>query len=145
MFDMIFYNKFISLCQSLIVIITYPQAVHLGALGTHLLEHFFLCIRQLCKGDDSVDRVVQALIHTVLGKYLSMQTGLKIDPQKWKSRSNSGCILEEEEEIEQPMIRESLIKAFVTINICHNIQNQSILALLTHYQVAIEEINQAFI
>lgn len=82
MFDMIFYNKFISLCQSLIVIITYPQAVHLGALGTHLLEHFFLCIRQLCKGDDSVDRVVQALIHTVLGKYLSMQTGLKIDPQK---------------------------------------------------------------
>lgn len=144
-FDMIFCNKFISLCQSLSVIISNPKAVHLGALGTHWLEHFFGHIRQLCKGDDSVDRVEQALVYTVISKYISYSTGQIIEPQKRKSRSDSGCILEGEvQEIEQPVILDSLIKAFVTIRFAHSIQNQCIIDLLTPYEEIINQIDQTF-
>lgn len=145
-FDTIFCNKFISLCQVLSAIISSMKAVHLGALGTHWLEHFFGQIRQLCKGDDSVDRVEQALVHTILNKYLANKTGREVEQKKRKSRSDSGCILvEENQEIMEPEILDLLIQAFVTIRFCHEICNQSVIDLLTPYGEVINEVNHAFI
>lgn len=62
------YNDFLSKCISLCIILATPSDLHLGALGTHWLEHYFGLIRRLCKGDDSIDRVENSFLFTILLK-----------------------------------------------------------------------------
>lgn len=56
LFDKIFCEKFLSLCLSFSIIIAKNTKLHLGALGTHFLEHYFGKVGRLCKMDDSSNK-----------------------------------------------------------------------------------------
>lgn len=139
-YDTIFCTKFLSLCISLCTIIATPLGVHLGALGTHWLEHYFGQIRRLCKGDDSVDRVETSMCFTILQKRLSKSNiPVRIIPRKSR-KSDSGCILKDEENpIKQQSIFSGVIYAYAIISFIHQFSNEHIIALVNPY---LQELNQ---
>lgn len=53
LFDPIWIRKYLTLTISLVITLSNPKSVHLGALGTHFLEYFFGMIRRFCDGNNS--------------------------------------------------------------------------------------------
>lgn len=89
-------DKGLALFYSLSRVIADPRPVHLGALGTHWLEHLFGNIRRLCAKNDTPGNFERCLLIIMLRKlFLPKQ---KISIQK-KRLSDSGAILEKSEEI----------------------------------------------
>lgn len=83
-------DKSISLCYALSRIIADPRAVHLGALGTHWLEHFFGNIRRLCMRNDCPANFERSLLMIMLQKAISGREHLKTNRSRL---SDSGVIL----------------------------------------------------
>ena len=83
-------DKSISLCYALSRIIAVPRAVHLGALGTHLLEHFFGNIRRLCMRNDCPAHFERFLLMIMWQKEISGREHLKTNRSRL---SDSGVIL----------------------------------------------------
>ena len=89
--------KFLSLCQSVICVLFDPQAVDLGSLGSHWLEHFFGQVRQLSKGNDTYERFEECVYNSILSNILEQEIGIKlISP---KRVSSSGATIEETENV----------------------------------------------
>lgn len=151
-FDKAFIDKFQSLCITLSTVISCPQPVHLGALGTHWLEHYFGKIRRLCKGNDSAQKIEEAITFTLLQKYLmnKKNSDYKSSPRK-KRISDSGCILPEENEIMEPptlmesMIISHLILAKAKINVRSNLNDLFINTQIEEINDSLDEYPESFI
>lgn len=142
-FDSIFINKFLTLCISLNTIIVNPLAVHLGALGTHWLEHFFGKIRRICKRNDSIDRVDIAFMDILIQKLLNNKFHQEIHEYHRKSRvSDSGCVLPpQEDHINAATIFQSMLHAYILIRESnHQITNQYLLDLFTYHDQLIDDL-----
>lgn len=93
-FDKVFCEKFISLSLSFAIVISKNTEIHLGALGTHFLEHYFGKIRRLCKMDDSAPKFESSVQISIIIQVLIKYYGLKIEERAQKSRlSDSGAKL----------------------------------------------------
>ena len=69
-YDEITLDKGMSLFYSLSRIISDPKAVHLGALGTHWLEHFFGNVRRICNRNDSAESFKRSVLMIMMQKIL---------------------------------------------------------------------------
>ena len=87
-------DKALSLCYSLSRVIADGRAVHLGALGTHWLEHFFGNVRRLCNKNDSPANFERSLLLLMLNKAMFHE---EQQPINRKRLSDSGAILYNEE------------------------------------------------
>lgn len=93
-YDEITLDKGMSLFYSLSRVISDPKAVHLGALGTHWLEHFFGNVRRICNRNDSSESFKRSVLMIMMQKIL----GGKIQVLSNRKRlSDSGAILPEEQ------------------------------------------------
>ena len=73
-YDKITCDKAISLCYALSRIIADPRPVHLGALGTHWLEHFFGNVRRLCNRNDCPANFERSIYLIMMKKALNGPT-----------------------------------------------------------------------
>ena len=92
-YDLNSLHKGLSLCFSLSKVISDPRPVHLGALGTHWLEHFFGNIRRLCGKHDGAGNFERCLLVLMMQKLISPDAKMEISP---KRLSDSGAILPNE-------------------------------------------------
>ena len=100
LFDLTWMKKYMTLAISLTKVLIDPRAIHLGALGTHFLEHFFGMVRRYCHGDDSAPSFENTVENIIVLKLLQIENIKEACIQP--GRSDSGCILEEvHEEIKQ--------------------------------------------
>ena len=100
LYDIIWMKKYMTLAISLTKVLIDPRSVHLGALGTHFLEHFFGMVRRFCHGDDSASSFENTVENIIVLKLLQIENIKEASIQP--SRSDSGCVLKEEhEEIKQ--------------------------------------------
>ena len=83
-----------SLCISLTKVLVDPKSVHLGALGTHFLEHFFGMVRRFCHGDDFVSSFQSSIENIIILKLIQHENNYDISKQP--GRSDSGSRLKEE-------------------------------------------------
>ena len=86
-------DKALSLCYALSKVIADSRPVHLGALGTHWLEHFFGNVRRLCNRNDCPGNFERSI------RLLMLNKALLGNKERVNSRriSDSGAILEPEE------------------------------------------------
>ena len=90
-YDKITCDKAISLCYALSRIIADSRTVHLGALGTHWLEHFFGNVRRLCNRNDCPANFERSIYLIIMTKALN---GLAAPKEANRNRcSDSGAIL----------------------------------------------------
>ena len=89
-YDKITCDKAISLCYALSRIIADPKAVHLGALGTHWLEHFFGNVRRLCNRNDCPGNFERSIYLIMMKKALN---GPSTEESNRNRLSDSGAIL----------------------------------------------------
>lgn len=68
LFDLIWMKKYMSLLLTRILI--NPKAVHLGAIGTHFLEHFFRMVLRFCHGDNFVSSFQNSVENIVILKLI---------------------------------------------------------------------------
>ena len=87
-------DKGLSLFYSLSMIIADPRPVHLGALGTHWLEHLFGNVRRLCNRNDTPGNFERCLILTMI-KTLAM-ANCHNECRSRKRLSDSGTFLDSE-------------------------------------------------
>lgn len=106
-------DKALSLCYSLSIIISDSRTVHLGALGTHWLEHFFGKIRQLCKRNDTPKNFMRCALQILFQKFQG-----SADVKIKKKLSDSGAILREEvsERIVSPQIGSFIHEALLLLH-----------------------------
>ena len=89
-YDEITLDKGLALFFSLSRVIADARPVHLGALGTHWLEHFFGNIRRLCNKNDGPANFRRCLFITMMQKILFAKPKI---PGSRKRLSDSGAIL----------------------------------------------------
>lgn len=94
LFDLSWMKKYLSLTISLCKILIDPRAVHLGALGTHFLEHFFGMIRRFCSGNDSSANFEKAVENIIVYKFIQKEDIPQAEIQP--GRSDSGARLPKE-------------------------------------------------
>lgn len=94
LYDVIWMKKYMSLCISLTKVLVDPKSVHLGALGTHFLEHFFGMVRRFCHGDDFVSSFQNSIENIIILKLIQNENNYDISKQP--GRSDSGSRLKEE-------------------------------------------------
>lgn len=100
-YDEITLDKGLSLFYSLSRIIADPRPVHLGALGTHWLEHFFGSIRRLCNRTDCPANFKRCMFVLMMQKMLMGKE--KVQGNR-KRLSDSGAILPQEESVCLPSL-----------------------------------------
>ena len=93
-YDMNTLDKGLSLFYSLSVVISDAKPVHLGALGTHWLEHLFGNVRRLCNRNDTPENFQRCLLLTVFKKLVLTQGDGSCQPRK--RLSDSGAFLDPE-------------------------------------------------
>ena len=93
-YDMNTLDKGLSLFYSLSVVISDAKPVHLGALGTHWLEHLFGNVRRLCNRNDTPENFQRCLLLTVFKKLVLTQADGSFQPRK--RLSDSGAFLDPE-------------------------------------------------
>lgn len=81
-------SKYLSLCAALSVQISQKNAIDLGALGSHYLEHFFGHVRRVSKGDDSADMFISKCNDAIMKHIISKK--LEINTHEVKRVSSSG-------------------------------------------------------
>mgnify|MGYP001067132038 CR=1 FL=1 len=83
LYDPIYIKKYIfltiSLYNPLVKILTDERSVHLGALGTHFLYHFFGMIRRFCRYNDSVAQFEKAMEDIFIYKLFRKNTALLLN------------------------------------------------------------------
>ena len=87
-------DKALSLCYSLSRVIADRRAVHLGALGTHWLEHFFGNVRRICNKNDCPANFERSMLLLMLNKAILTDERQLVNR---KRLSDSGAILPNEE------------------------------------------------
>ena len=92
LYDINFLDKAMSLCYSLSTIICDGRQVHLGALGTYWLEHFFGNVRRKCQNNDSSSSFMRSITNSILLK--AIRADEEKEPKN-KHRSDSGVFLQE--------------------------------------------------
>ena len=90
-YDMNSLDKGLSLFYSLSVVISDAKPVHLGALGTHWLEHLFGNVRRLCNRNDRPENFQRCLLLTMFKRFVSTHTDGSFHPRK--RLSDSGAFL----------------------------------------------------
>ena len=81
----------------IIYTICHNETVHLGALGTHWVEHFFGSMRRLCAGDSTHSNFLRNVTRWYLDHSIRMKLGIQ---SVSKSReSDSGVILTENDQL----------------------------------------------
>lgn len=87
-------RKFLLLCASLLSVMSLPMKIRLGALGSHLLEHFFGRIRRLSHGDNRDSTFRRQARNIFVENLLASEIGYCI--RITKRVSDSGANLEDE-------------------------------------------------
>jgi hypothetical protein len=82
------------------VVLLRNEDTYLGALGSHLVEHFFGLVRHFCAGHDSADYFARAVRKATLRKIIAVQLGLK-SPAKGEN-SDSGAAVSAADPIVRP-------------------------------------------
>lgn len=95
--DKKFCSKYLSLCSSLVYVLSETDAVHLGSLGTHWLEHFFGQVRQVSRGNDTYERFEHCVYNAVLANMLEQEIGIQLISTK--RSSSSGAVVEKTENL----------------------------------------------
>ena len=86
-------EKGIHLCASLASILCDSRAVNLGALGSHILEHFFGFVRRVCQGNNEKEAFLRAVTEFIDMKSLTKELS---DPTISQRRiSDSGVMIPE--------------------------------------------------
>ena len=88
-YDPVWMKKYLSLTISLVKILVDERSVHLGALGTHFLEHFFVMIRRFCLSNDSVAEFEKTIDDIIIFKLLQKEHCSHIESPT--RRSDSGA------------------------------------------------------
>lgn len=88
LYDLNWIKKYMTLTHYLTKVLIDPKPVHLGALGTHFLEHFFGMVRRFCHGDDYASSFKNSVENIIILKIVQVEniTEAMIQP----SRSDSG-------------------------------------------------------
>ena len=68
---------------------TLDSDLYLGALTTHVLEHFFGNIRRIAKGDNSSTKFKKVMMNSYLEKTFNMQLGIEITNPRRTSDSGA--------------------------------------------------------
>ena len=100
-YDEITLDKGLSLFYSLSRVIADQRPVHLGALGTHWLEHFFGSIRRLCNRNDCPANFKRCMFVLMMQKMLMGKE--KVQGNR-KRLSDSGAILPRAESVCLPSL-----------------------------------------
>ena len=90
-----FCAKYMELTYNLIQQLSLNTKIHLGALGSHILEHWFGLVRRLAYGDftpQTFDIITKKVI-----LFKSLCKSLKCTTKLEKRKSDSGCILDKDE------------------------------------------------
>jgi hypothetical protein len=103
-------EEYLSEALSLVFLIMTEDSLHLGACGTHFVEHLFGNLRRVSHGDDSDVQFRKKLVDLVMERILSEKLGLS-QPKPYR-RSDSGVILSVIEPIEIPSIGTFMNHAF---------------------------------
>lgn len=124
-FDKVFCDKYLSLCISFSILISKNTDIHLGALGTHFLEHFFGKIRRLCKFDDSYSKFEASVQISIIIQILKKYYGLEFKENSQKSRlSDSGAKIFKENLFNKSMqysVKRGMQLSYQIIGIIHSI------------------------
>ena len=94
LFDLIWMKKYMSLTLSLTKVLNDNREIHLGALGTHFLEHFFGMVRRFCHGNDSATSFQTSVENIIIFNLIQKENIL--EENKQPGRSDSGTYLDEE-------------------------------------------------
>ncbi|KAK8899123.1 hypothetical protein M9Y10_001424 [Tritrichomonas musculus] len=97
LFDPIWLKKYLTLTYSLSKVLIDLDAVHLGSLGTHFLEHFFGMIRRFCSGNDSASSFDKAIDNILIIKLLQKEESGENNHSL--RRSDSGARINKETKI----------------------------------------------
>jgi hypothetical protein len=85
--------EFATLCLALLYHLLHTKMLHLGAKGSHFIEHLFVLIRSLCRGDESHEAFLRAFLRVAVKMQVLRELGIK---QATPSRRNdSRCRLSE--------------------------------------------------
>ena len=104
--------KFLMLTYGLAKHISNGTPIHIGALGTHKLEHWFGNLRRSAQGNDSPEKFNQIVKKTVLHNYLCHD--LNIDTKSEK-RSDSGTKLFDSKKVESIAFGKAIFIAYKII------------------------------
>ena len=89
-YDLTTLDKALPLCYSLSRMIADRRGVHLGALGTHWLEHFFENVRRLWNKNDCPVNFERSLLLLMLNKAILQEEQQPISRKRlYRSRRNS--------------------------------------------------------
>ena len=94
LYDIIWMKKYMSLTLSLTKVLNDNREIHLGALGTHFLEHFFGMVRRFCHGNDSASSFQTVVENIIVLKLIQKENIL--EENKQPGRSDSGAFLAKE-------------------------------------------------
>ena len=131
LFDPIWMKKYMSLTISLANVIGNPKEVHLGALGTHFLEHFFGMVRRFCNGNDNAENFEKSVENILIYKLIQKEKAYFQRHEQSHRISDSGVVLEEEDNpINQVSFSPILYKAYVLMEKVGKIRNKTILSLI---------------
>ena len=131
LFDPIWIKKYMSLTISLTRVIADRKEVHLGALGTHFLEHFFGMVRRFCKADDSASNFEKSVENILIYKLIQKENNSFQRYEQPHRISDSGIFLKEEkDQIAQVSFGRTLYKAYKIMGKVGEIGSKMVLKLI---------------
>ncbi len=86
--------EYISVVFGIVCLLATEEHLHLGALGSNMVEHYFGNIRRLSRGDDTHKKFLKSMKLMCMEDALYNELGMeRSNPER---RSSSGCKLEDE-------------------------------------------------
>lgn len=85
--------EYISVVLCIAHLLATEENLHLGACGTHFLEHYFGAIRRYARGEDTHQRFLGLMKQTLLERILMQRLGIELVPPH--RRSDSGATVKE--------------------------------------------------